>query len=64
MFSLHDFVMDTVKGMVGREPDYKVRQYALAWYDKAQLTPEDMSTVDEAIKVQYAQPMEELRPAQ
>ena len=43
MFNLHDFVMDTLMGMVGHEPDYKVRQYALGWYDKAQLTPEDMA---------------------
>lgn len=64
MFNLHDFVMDTVKGMVGREPDYKVRQYALGWYDKAQLTAEDMTALDDAIKVQYTVPMEEIQPAQ
>lgn len=64
MFNLHDFVMDTVNGMVGREPDYKVRQYALGWYDKAQLTAEDMTVLDKAIKAQYALPMEELQPAQ
>ena len=49
MFNLHDFVMDTLMGMVGHEPDYKVRQYALGWYDKAQLTPEDIAKLDEAI---------------
>ena len=53
MFSLHDFVMETLFGMVGHEPDYKVRQYALGWYDKAQLTPEDMAKLDEAIQAQY-----------
>lgn len=58
MFNLHDFVMNTLHGMVGHEPDYKVRQYALGWYDKAQLTAEDMATIEEAIQAQYAQPEE------
>ncbi len=64
MFSLHDFVMDTVMGMVGCEPDYKVRQYALGWYDKAQLTAEDMAVLDEAIKAQYTLSMEKIQSAQ
>lgn len=64
MFSLHDFVMDTVMGMVGCEPDYKVRQYALGWYDKAQLTAEDMVVLDEAIKAQYTLSMEKIQSAQ
>ena len=58
MFDLHDFVMTTLHGMVGQEPDYKVRQYALGWYDKAQLTSEDMAAIEEAIQAQYAQPEE------
>ena len=56
MFNLHDFVMKTLMGMVGREPDYKVRQYALGWYDKAELTAEDMAKLENAIETQYAQP--------
>ena len=55
MFNLHDFVMNTLHGMVGHEPDYKVRQYALGWYDKAQLTAEDMAAVEAAIDAQYVQ---------
>ena len=58
MFNLHDFVMNTLKGMVGHEPDYKVRQYALGWYDKAQLTAEDMAAIEEAIEAQYVKPEE------
>ena len=50
MFSLHDFVMKTLLGMVGNEPDYKVREYALGWYDKAKLTSEDMAQLDAAIE--------------
>lgn len=58
MFVLHDFVMKTLTGMVGREPDYKVRQYALSWYDKAELTAEDMAVLEAAIEAQYEQPEE------
>jgi hypothetical protein len=50
MFDLRDFVMSTLLGMVGREPDYKVRQYALSWYDKAQLTGEDMDALETALQ--------------
>lgn len=53
MFNLHDFVMKTLAGMVGREADYKVRQYALGWYDKAELTAEDMAKLELAIEAQY-----------
>ena len=45
MFKLHDFVMKTLLGMVGNEPDYKVREYALGWYDKSKLTDEDMEVL-------------------
>lgn len=64
MFSLHDFVMNTLLGMVGNEPDYKVRQYALGWYDKAELTAEDMQKLDEAIMAQYPAPQEEIETAE
>ena len=60
MFSLHDFVMKTLTGMVGHEPDYKVRQFALGWYDKAELTAEDMAALELAIEAQYEQPTEEV----
>lgn len=64
MFSLHDFVMDTVTGMVSYEPDYKVRQYALGWMDKGYLSSEDLAAVDAAIQAQYAMQMQEIQPAQ
>ena len=56
MFVLHDFVMKTLHGMVGKEPDYKVRQYALSWYDKAELTAEDMDAIEMAIEAQNTVP--------
>ena len=58
MFDLKEFVKKTLLDMVGHEPDYKVRQYALGWYDKAQLDAGDMASIEEAIEAQYAQPEE------
>lgn len=58
MFDLHDFVLKTLTGMVGREPDYKVRKYALGWYDKGELTAEDLAALELAIESQHAQPEE------
>lgn len=47
MFSLHDFIMDAIHGMVGRYPDFQVREYSLNWYSKGKLTEEDLATVEE-----------------
>lgn len=52
-FSLHDFVLKTVLGMVGREPEYKVREYALGWYSKSVLSDEDLAELDEAYVKYY-----------
>lgn len=46
MFELHKFVIDTILGMVGKEPEYKVRQYSLGWFEKAVLTEEDLAAVE------------------
>lgn len=46
MFDLHKFVMDTICGMVGKELEYKVRQYALGWFEKNVLTEEDLAAVE------------------
>lgn len=50
MFDLRKFVMDTICGMVGKEPDYKVRKYALGWLEKDVLVEEDLATVEEYIE--------------
>ncbi|MBR2999682.1 MAG: hypothetical protein IKF39_01680 [Oscillospiraceae bacterium] len=47
MFSIHDFIMSAIKGMVGRYPDFQVREYSLNWYSKGKLTEEDLATVEE-----------------
>ena len=46
MFSLHDFIMKTLKGMVGQYPDFQVMEFALNWYAKGKLTEEDLAEVE------------------
>ena len=46
MFSMHNFAFETILGMIGREPEYKVRQYALGWLEKDVLTEEDLAAVE------------------
>ena len=47
VFSIHDFIMETLRGMVRRYPDFQVREYALNWYGKGKLNEEDLSQVEE-----------------
>ena len=44
---LRKFVMKTLKGMyAGGENEYKVRKFALNWYNKDVLEDEDLTTID------------------
>ena len=47
MFSIHDFIMTTIHGMVGRYPDFQVREYALNWYGKGKLNEIDLAQIEE-----------------
>ena len=62
MFSIHDFIMDTLKGMIGHYPDFQVREYALNWYAKGKLTEEDLATVEDMLtpKKEETEPIEEV----
>lgn len=46
MFSVHDFIMTTLHGMVGKYPDFQVREYALNWYGKGKINEDDLATVE------------------
>ena len=48
---MHDFILKTVLGMAEKEPEYKVREYALGWYQKGLLTQEDLAAVEAAFPV-------------
>lgn len=46
MFSIHDFIMETLHGMVRWYPDFQVREYALNWYGRGKISEEDLAQVE------------------
>lgn len=46
VFSLHDFVMKTLKGMSEQYSEFQVREYALNWYSRGVLEDEDMVEIE------------------
>lgn len=46
MFILREYLKKLLKEMIGNEPDYKVRELALGWYSKGELTQVDLADVD------------------
>ncbi len=53
MFDLSSFIMKTIRGMVGNEPDYRIQEYALSWYNRGKLTEENLAEIEELINKQY-----------
>lgn len=49
MFKLRNFIMKTLLESIGKEPDYKIRDNALGWYDKSKLTEDDLAEIEAAI---------------
>lgn len=56
MFDINEFIMKTLKGMIGKYPDFQVREYSLNWHEKGKLTEDDLATVDSLIEAQYILP--------
>lgn len=50
MFKLEDFIFKTIKGMIGNEPDYKVQEYALSWYNRGKLTEKNLAEIENLIE--------------
>lgn len=46
MFNIHDYIMKTLRGMVGNYPDFQIMEYALKWYEKGKLTEVDLAEVE------------------
>lgn len=46
IFNIHDYIMKTLRGMVGHYPDFQIMEYALNWYEKGKLTEEDLAEVE------------------
>ena len=53
MFSLNEFIMKTLKGMIGNYPDFQVREYSSNWFAKGVLTEDNLAEVDVLIDNQY-----------
>lgn len=39
--------------MIGNEPDYKIQEYSLSWYNRGKLTEKDLAEIEELINKQY-----------
>lgn len=46
MFSLHDFIMKTLLGMIGSYPEFQIREFALNWYERGKLTESDLAEIE------------------
>ncbi len=60
MFSIHDFIMKTLKGMIGHYPDFQVQEYALNWYSRGKIAESDLEEIQSAIDSQYIKENEEI----
>ena len=60
MFDINNFLMKTIKGMIGNYPDFQVREYAINWYAKGKLVEEDLAEIDTMIEAQYVEPKAEV----
>lgn len=59
MFNLRDFILKTIDGMIGQEPDYKVREIALGWFTKGELVQADLESIDLLIEERKTEEIEE-----
>lgn len=46
MFDLKNYIMKLLIESMGKEPDYKIRENALKWYERGTLTTEDLEVID------------------
>lgn len=60
MFSIHDFIMKTLGGMIGHYPDFQVQEYALNWYSRGKITESDLEEIQAEIDNQYITETEEI----
>lgn len=53
LFDISNFIMKALRGMIGKYPDFQVREYALNWHSKGKLTEDNLSEIDTLIEAQY-----------
>lgn len=50
MFNLRDYILKLLDESIGKEPDYKVRENALKWYERGTLVEADLEAIDQLIE--------------
>lgn len=58
MFNLRDYILKLLDESIGKEPDYKVRENALKWYERGTLVEADLEAIDQLIE-ERKKPIEE-----
>ena len=53
MFDLRNYILKILKGSIGKEPDYKIRENALKWLERSVLVQADLEEIDQLIDAQY-----------
>lgn len=46
MFNLHDFVMNTLRGMKNVYPQWQVQQFALNYYSRGWINDNDLAEIE------------------
>lgn len=46
MFQLRDYILKLIDESLGKEPNYKIRENALKWYERGVLVEADLQAVD------------------
>ena len=59
MIILREYIKNLLIEMIGKEPDYKIKEIALNWYAKSELTLEDLDEITTLID-KNKEPMEEV----
>ena len=58
MFSLKEFIMKILKEKIGNEPDYRVRELALGWFSKGELSQDNLAEIDNLIEEKNSKEIE------
>lgn len=53
MFDLRNYILKLLDGSIGKEPDYKVRENALKWFERGTLVQADLDAIDQLLDARY-----------
>ena len=58
MIILREYIKNLLIEMIGKEPDYKIKEIALNWYAKSELTLEDLDEIKSLIEEKNSKEIE------